>query len=151
MEIWKDVLGYEGLYQVSNLGRFRSSDGTLRSVTREPRNGYCRVSVRKDGKKKSLYIHSLVLEAFVGPRPTGMDCCHNNDDKADNRLCNLRWDSRANNLADRKRNGRLSSSYKVRVCRPAMYKVSAGRSGPMYKGRNGEVGTEGASPAVENR
>lgn len=151
MEIWKDVLGYEGLYRVSNLGRFRSSDGTLRSVTREPRNGYCRVSVRKDGKKKSLYIHSLVLEAFVGPRPTGMDCCHNNDDKADNRLCNLRWDSRANNLADRKRNGRLSSSYKVRACRLATYKVRDFRGPSLYKGVIWEVGTRGASPPGDSR
>jgi len=51
------------------------------------------------------YIHHLVLEAFVGPRPPGTECCHRNDIKTDNRLENLRWDTSSANMYDRVRNG----------------------------------------------
>jgi hypothetical protein len=50
-------------------------------------------------------VHSLVLEAFAGPRPEGADCCHNNNDRTDARFANLRWDSRKNNHADKIRHG----------------------------------------------
>ena len=51
-------------------------------------------------------VHHLVLEAFVGPRPAGMECCHYDGDPTNNRLANLRWDTSKANKADTKRHGR---------------------------------------------
>lgn len=51
------------------------------------------------------YVHRLVLETFVGPRPEGMEACHNNGDPTDNRLGNLRWDTRSENVKDAVRHG----------------------------------------------
>ncbi len=63
------------------------------------------VALRKNNKSFYRTVHRLILETYVGPRPSGMECCHNNDNPADNRLENLRWDTHENNLKDRKRNG----------------------------------------------
>ena len=52
------------------------------------------------------YVHRLVLEAFVGPCPEGMECCHWDGDRTNNRLSNLRWDTPTANAADRERHGR---------------------------------------------
>ena len=92
-EIWKDVVGYEGLYQVSSLGRVKNL-----SSKREPTygakhdKGYLRVTLKKAGEKDtSPLVHQLVAKAFI-PNP---DCKptvdHINEDKKDNRVENLRW------------------------------------------------------------
>lgn len=105
-ERWRDVVGYEGLYEVSNLGRVKSSvvrRGSDGRVLRPRDNGRGALRVRLHfGKKiQERYIHRLVLEAFVGPCPKGLECCHGpNHDKSDNRLCNLRWDTHYNNGQD---------------------------------------------------
>jgi hypothetical protein len=69
--------------------------------------GYVTVGIGLGGGKnqRSRYVHELVLEAFMGPRPLGMECCHNNGDKTDNRLENLRWDTRSENSNDSFRDG----------------------------------------------
>ena len=58
------------------------------------------------GKPRKFLVHVLVLELFKGPRPLGMEACHNDGDPANNAAHNLRWDTRAGNWADRKRHGR---------------------------------------------
>lgn len=58
-----------------------------------------------DGKVKMAYVHRLVLAAFVGPCPPGMEGCHNDGDSCNNRLSNLRWDTRAGNVRDAVRHG----------------------------------------------
>ena len=108
-EIWKDIHGYEGLYQVSNMGRVKSlshvilrSNGFPQSFGERilsPRNsnGYrcvslCRVT------KKTFYVHRLVADAFI-PNPNGYkEINHKNEDKADNRVENIEWCSRRYNL-----------------------------------------------------
>jgi hypothetical protein len=79
------------------------------SVYRRPYGGrYCVVSLRENGgvgKVVCRYVHRLVLEAFVGPCPEGMEACHNNGDTADNRLVNLRWDTKQANVADKLKHG----------------------------------------------
>lgn len=55
---------------------------------------------------RSRLVHHLVLEAFVGPRPNGMEACHTDDDFSNNALSNLRWDTPSSNVADRIRNGK---------------------------------------------
>ena len=118
-ENWKPVVGLVGRYEVSNRGRVRSL-GRTRPCGPEPgmayypgkimnqavNRGYRRVSFRDlSGKTKLAQVHRLVLEAFVGPCPPGMECCHNNGDRADNRLENLRWDTSSANRHDSIRHG----------------------------------------------
>ncbi len=69
-----------------------------------PKN-YKRVTLWNAGSKVNKLVHRLVLEAFVGPCPNGMECCHNNGNPADNRLVNLRWDTTHNNNLDAFKHG----------------------------------------------
>ena len=94
MEEWKDINGYEGKYQVSNLGRVKSIkwQGVIKETIFTPwinRCGYYLVSLRKEGKKTGFLVSRLVYEAFNGPIPEGMQVNHINENKADNRLENL--------------------------------------------------------------
>jgi hypothetical protein len=67
--------------------------------------GYAGVRLGINGAYLTRYVHRLVLEAFVGPCPEGMEGCHNNGNKADNRIANLRWDTPTNNSLDRNAHG----------------------------------------------
>lgn len=114
-EVWKPVPGYEGLYEVSNLGNVRSlarvdaQGGNRRQRMLKPSRmdvrGHRGIKLRRDGAVKSRYVHQLVLEAFIGPRPDGMEACHWNDIPDDNRLENLRWATKSANRHDCVRNG----------------------------------------------
>lgn len=76
------------------------------------KQGHILVRLSSDtGKKRTVYLHCLVLEAFVGPCPKGKQCCHEDDNGFDNRLKNLRWDTHKANFADALRNGRVSAGY----------------------------------------
>lgn len=66
---------------------------------------YLRVYLSKHGKDYTKKIHRLVLEAFVGPCPDNMETCHNNGNKLDNRLENLRWDTHSHNARDSIKHG----------------------------------------------
>ncbi len=61
--------------------------------------------LQRDKRSVGRLIHRLVLEVFVGPCPEGQECCHNNGDQTDNRLENLRWDTKASNMRDMERHG----------------------------------------------
>ncbi len=67
--------------------------------------GYRFVNLHGDAGKRTRYIHRLLLEAFVGPCPPGHEGCHNNGDRTDNRLVNLRWATHRENIADREAHG----------------------------------------------
>lgn len=114
-EIWKPIPGYEGQYEVSDQGRVRSLDRTLTTKLgyqrrhkghminpRLSRRGYLRVSLTK---KKDHYMHRLVLLAFTGPRPEGMECLHDDGNPLNNNLKNLRWGTPSENAYDRVRHG----------------------------------------------
>ena len=93
-EIWKDIPGYEGKYQVSNLGRVKSLNyhRTGKEELFTPwknRYGYLLVSLRKDKKKTSYLVHRLVWEAFNGPIPPGIQVNHLDECKTRNSLDNL--------------------------------------------------------------
>ena len=89
MEIWKDVLGYEGLYMVSSLGRIKVTKTGLIRKQRDNGSGYKYLILRKDGRDKTRYIHRLVVEAFIGAIHKGFEVNHKDEDKSNNTLDNL--------------------------------------------------------------
>lgn len=112
-ECWRPVPGYIGYYEVSDRGRVRSCarviptrNGQQRQllgrVLRQRRHKklYRSVCLYLRGSKRMHLVHVLVLEAFVGPRPSGLETCHNNGNPADNRVVNLRWGTRESNMLD---------------------------------------------------
>lgn len=119
-EIWKPVVGFEGWYEVSNYGRVKSlrrmtnpsTTGRQRSVPEKMlkfdqniRDRHFRAPLSRGAKTQKFLVHRLVLMAFVGPCPPGMEGCHNNGNPIDNRLENLRWDTRSANTLDKVRHG----------------------------------------------
>ena len=92
-EIWKDVIGYEGSYQVSNLGRVKSLKCNRKKILKASVNtvGYLRVNLYKNKKSINRTIHQLVAESFLGHIPSGYKLVvdHINNNKLDNRLDNL--------------------------------------------------------------
>ena len=106
-EVWRDVLGYDGRYQVSNKGNVRSvtrKDSVGRKISGiilKPislRDGYLYVSLCKNGKVKTKSIHRLVLEAFVENPNNLPEVNHKDENKINNELSNLEWcDARYNN------------------------------------------------------
>lgn len=99
-ESWREIRGHEGVYEVSNYGRVRN---VATGVVKRPVgvNGYAATQLWRNGIGRQHYVHRLVLEAFVGECPDGLECCHGNGDKRDNRLGNLRWDTRKSNCKDK--------------------------------------------------
>lgn len=109
-ERWRPVLGFEGLYEISDHGSLRSLPrrncrGQIRKWNRT-RSGHATIDLWKDGKTQQRTAHRLVLEAFVGPRPEGLEGCHNDGDPQNNHLSNLRWDTPSSNRTDAVRHGR---------------------------------------------
>lgn len=111
---WRPVVGFEGGYEVSNLGRVRSLDRFLPRIGNSPRiyrgkilnpqakkAGHLWVQL---GRGNQFYVHHLVLEAFVGPCPAGQVGLHWDDEPSNNFLENLRWGTRSDNYADYVRN-----------------------------------------------
>ena len=89
-EVWKDIPNYEGLYQVSNIGRVKSL--TTNSIMSQYNNkGYLSISLRRKGNKKGFLVHRLVAECFVAKLPNKRFINHKNEDKHDNRSINLEW------------------------------------------------------------
>ena len=110
-EIWKDVKGYEGYYQVSNMGRVKSM-----RVLKTPKNGvkcrknaflstktthdkqYVLVALCRDGEKKQIQVHRLVAEAFIPNPHNYKEINHKDENKGNNVALNLEWCSRSYNV-----------------------------------------------------
>lgn len=112
-ETWRPVPGFPG-YEVSDAGRVRSPRKVLKPLLGS--TGYYFVHLWKGSKLHRRAIHRLVLFAFVGDRP-GLDGCHNSGDKLDNRLSNLRWDTRSANVLDMVRHGTHNNARKTHCLR----------------------------------
>lgn len=102
-EVWKPIPEYEGLYEVSNYGRVRRLAGSPKCnktrILNPPLSayGYRFIFLWKKGIEDSFYVHRLVLAAFIGPRPDGLEVNHKNGNKSDNRLENLEYVTRHQN------------------------------------------------------
>lgn len=99
-EKWKDIPNI-ALYEISNYGVVKSLKfGKEKILKPWKRNGYLQICLSQNNKTKKYKIHRLVLEAFVGPCPSGMEGCHNDGNKDNNFIGNLRWDTRSENIKD---------------------------------------------------
>ena len=103
-EIWKDIKGYEGLYQVSNKGTVKSLNyhQTGEERIKKPkinRGGYLQVMLHRDGNRKTLLVHRLVLMTFAPiDNMSALQVNHKDEDKTNNKLENLEWcNSKYNN------------------------------------------------------
>lgn len=91
-ELWRDVIGYEGEYMVSNKGRVMSlKDPNKPKILKTfmNRKGYIRINLLKNGKMKQVFVHRLVAEAFIGEICNGMTVNHIDGNKANNNVSNL--------------------------------------------------------------
>ena len=121
---WRDVIGFEGLYQVSDKGQVRNARTHLVLKPRPDADGYLLVSLWSGSptKKHDKKVHRLVLEAFVGPAPAGKpECDHRNRVRDDNQLGNLRWASvstNRRNVTPRSASGSLGVRYSAEKANP---------------------------------
>lgn len=153
-ETWKDIINYNDIYQISDLGQARSlnyqckinrkdminillmikenipitiiakkfniTETHIRRIKKNPdkfinrikilklykeKQGYMSIGLWKNKTRKTFRIHNLMMEAFIGPCPSGMEVCHNNGIKNDNRLMNLRYDTKNANWEDSVKHG----------------------------------------------
>lgn len=103
MEVWKDIQGYDGLFQISNLGNVKRKQKTYfcgnntkrvleeRLIVGEQVKGYRRVALWNNKKYKRVFVHRLVAQAFIPNPENKPQIDHINTDKLDNRVENLRW------------------------------------------------------------
>ena len=117
-ERWLPVPGYEGRYVISTCGRIlslsrpvRSKHGTTYLIPTRLMHGtiftnkYRMVHLSDGHRKRCLAVHRLVLVTFLGPCSEGMESCHNDGNRVDNHLVNLRWDTPAANRKDQSKHG----------------------------------------------
>ena len=100
MEHWKEIAGYEGLYEVSDQGRVKSLNFGKERILKPRKNtvGYLGVGLRKDGQRKFLLVHRLVAESFI-PNPNNLETVNHKDEvKTNNVADNLEWMSLKDNL-----------------------------------------------------
>jgi len=130
-ELWKDIPDHEGLYQASNMGRIRSVDKTVfngkgywvrkgKILSQSNCKGYKNLSLCKNGKSKTHFVHKLVAMTFLNHKPDGMNIVidHINEDKIDNRIENLQIITHRENILKSIDKTNTSSKYVGVYLRP---------------------------------
>lgn len=145
---WKPVIGWEGFYEVNDMGCVRSLTRTgstqfgkrkyggsvIRSFLHK-KTGYIVVNLTKRGAREQLLVHMLVLTAFVGPRPDGLQTRHLNGDRTDNRLVNLTWGTALENSQDKRLHGTMPMGSRVHNAKLTEAQVLRARQERMTAGK----------------
>lgn len=143
-EIWKDISGYEGLYQVSNLGRVRGLDRILKNryssfkykgcvLKQNKANRYNQVCLSRGNTAKNFAVHRLVAKAFI-PNPYNYPCVnHINEDRFDNQANNLEWCTHKYNVNYGTRTKRVSKSMIGVNSKPIIQKDLSGNVIKLWK------------------
>lgn len=115
LERWRDVVGFEGLYRVSDLGRIKSLDRVVthargdtqlrkgrirRPAPGGPTRPHLGLDLYKGGVATKVLVHLVVAAAWLGPCPPGCEVCHGPGGQTDNSVGNLRYDTHANNIRE---------------------------------------------------
>ena len=114
-EVWRDIAGYDGMYQVSDLGRVRSKKYGDWRVFRPNKNkyGYLYVGLSKENKRKHFYVHRLVAQAFIeNDNIFNTEINHINEDKSDNKVSNLEYCDRSYNVTYNGLQQRRTANYR---------------------------------------
>lgn len=109
-------------YRISDKGKIINPDNSIKSYSKD-RLGYGKVSFTVNNKQTSRLLHRLILIAFKGDCPEGMEGCHNDGNPSNNTLENLRWDTRKNNHADKKKHGTWQGGEKNNASKLKEYQV----------------------------
>lgn len=118
-EEWRDIPKYKGLYQVSSFGRVKSllPNEILKPWKNKNGTKYRLIlALWKNKHKSRFYVHQLVLQAFVGKCPAGMEVCHNDGDSENNSIDNLRYGTHKSNMEDMIRDGNHWFSNNPEAC-----------------------------------
>lgn len=122
MPIWKPIPGWEHRYEVSSDGQVRSKDSRVNAgkngsgiATRKGRvlkpvqksGRYLCVTLADGARREQRFIHDIVAEVFIGPKPNGMETRHLDDVRSNNTVTNIRYGTHRDNEDDRMRNGRV--------------------------------------------
>lgn len=114
-EIWKDIENYEGLYQVSNLGRVKSSYTNRILKGGKDRGGYLLVSLCKNNIKSTKTIHRLVAQAFIPNSENKSQVNHIDENQTNNMVSNLEWMTAKENTNHGTRNERISKTQSITI------------------------------------
>ena len=126
MEEWRNIPGFNGKYQASNLGNVKSLNYKHTGKERilkpgKTSKGYLFVALSKNGKVKELYVHRLVWIAFKGPIPDGMEINHLDECKTNNNLENLSLATPKENINWGTHNGRVAKTLRRKVEQHTLY------------------------------
>ena len=172
-ENWRPVIGYEGAYEVSDLGRIKSLNAYGRGIVKvlkqkESNRGYLTVDLFKDGKYTKLGVHRIVCSAFVRPPKGNEQVNHIDGDKKNNLPSNLEWCTPSENIKHAYRTGLKEKSrenmrrvrkehdaelkaYQDQIKRPVIVtRIDTGES-TEYESVNAAARGTGVSPANVNR
>ena len=150
-EVWKSVEGYEGVYEVSNLGyvrRLSFINGKTKRKYEPPKvlslakkRQYEMVGLHKDGTRTTRAVHRLVATAFHGPCPNGYECAHLNGIRDDNRAENLKWVSKKENHSHKWLHGTQQAGERNAHSRFKQAQVQAMRLILALGGKPSEIGS----------
>ena len=162
-ETWKPVVGWEELYEVSDQGRVRSVDRTIHykdGQTRrhkgrvlkpwKNRKGYLQVSLYGEGRTNK-FVHRIVLEAFVGDCPEGLETLHIDGNPANNHVGNLKWGTSSENSLEQVRHGRHHWANKTHCSLGHELILGNLRKSDREKGRRGCLACSRARGYIQRR
>lgn len=125
---WRPVVGFESTHMVSSDGEIMAIERTFVDIrgrrktlpnrmlkSTKKSNGYHHITLAHENRHKTLHVHRIVLEAFVGECPDGYEALHRNGKKSDNTLSNLSWGTHVENCVDRSRHGSSGSALNYRL------------------------------------